>query len=143
MPGWDWSIGDYTLVPNPFWGGAAFPLLVFAILFAFPTLERRLTRSGAAHNLLDRPRDAPWRTPIVLALTTWVGLVFVFGAADRLYADFGISYTALLWTFRGLIWVLPAAVLLLTRRICLGLQDQERIERDRELAEHEGTLEPG
>ena len=26
MPGFDLVIGDYTLVPNPFWGGAAFPL---------------------------------------------------------------------------------------------------------------------
>src|SRR4051794_6027659 len=67
VPGWDWTIGDYTLVPNPFWGGAAFPLVVFAILFLWPSLERRLTGDRGAHNLLDRPRDAPWRTSLVLA----------------------------------------------------------------------------
>ena len=26
VPGFDFTIGDYTVVPNPFWGGAAFPL---------------------------------------------------------------------------------------------------------------------
>ena len=31
MPGWDSTIGDYTLVPNPFWGGVAFPLVVFGL----------------------------------------------------------------------------------------------------------------
>jgi ubiquinol-cytochrome c reductase cytochrome b subunit len=140
VPGWDWVIGNYTLVPNPFWGGAAFPLVVFAILFLWPSLERRLTGDRAAHNVLDRPRDVPWRTSLVLAVFTWVALVFLFGAADRLYATFGISYTALLWAFRVLVWVLPVAVLVLTRRICLGLQERERIERDRELAKREAKV---
>jgi ubiquinol-cytochrome c reductase cytochrome b subunit len=142
MPSWDWTIGHYTLVPNPFWGGAAFPLVVFAILFAWPTLERRVTGDRGAHNLLDRPRDVPWRTAIGAALFTWVALVFVFGAADRLYATFGISYSAQLWVFRVLVWVLPVVVLLVTRRICLGLQERDRIEEDRERAEREGRLEP-
>jgi ubiquinol-cytochrome c reductase cytochrome b subunit len=141
VPGWDWVVGDYTLVPNPFWGGAAFPLVVFAILFLWPSLERLLTGDRTAHNVLDRPRDVPWRTSLVLAGFTWVALVFLFGAADRLYATFGISYTALLWIFRVIVWVLPVAVLLLTRRICLGLQEKERIEHERRLAERAGKLE--
>ena len=29
VPGFDLTIGHYTLVPNPFWGGALFPLVVF------------------------------------------------------------------------------------------------------------------
>ena len=32
MPGFDVAIGHYTLVPNPFWGGALFPLVVFGVL---------------------------------------------------------------------------------------------------------------
>ena len=56
------SIGHYTLVPNPFWGGAAFPLVVFGFLYLWPWLERRFSGDDAFHNLLDRPRDAPVRT---------------------------------------------------------------------------------
>src|SRR5206468_4678137 len=41
MPSWDWTVGDYTLVPNPFWGGALFPLVVFAFLYLLPFLEPR------------------------------------------------------------------------------------------------------
>src|SRR5207253_1955615 len=89
--------GHYTVVPNPFWGGAAFPLVVFAILFAWPALERRVTGDRGVHNLLDRPRDVPWRTAIGAALFAWVALVFLFGAADRVYASFGVSYTVLVW----------------------------------------------
>jgi ubiquinol-cytochrome c reductase cytochrome b subunit len=135
VPGWDFTIGDYTLVPNPFWGGAAFPLLVFVILFAWPSLEKRFTGDRRAHNLLDRPRDAPWRTAIGAALFSWVALVFLFGAADRVYASFGLSYVALVWVFRVLVWVLPVAVLVVTRRVCLELQEVDRIERERKLAE--------
>jgi ubiquinol-cytochrome c reductase cytochrome b subunit len=141
VPGWDFTIGDYTVVPNPFWGGAAFPLVVFAILFAWPSLERRVTGDRATHNLLDRPRDAPWRTAIGAALVAWVALVFLFGAADRVYASFGLSYVALVWVFRVLVWVGPIVVLFVTRRVCLGLQELERIEQEREAAEREGKLE--
>ena len=34
MPGFDLTIGGYTLVPNPFWGGALFPLVVFGFLYS-------------------------------------------------------------------------------------------------------------
>jgi ubiquinol-cytochrome c reductase cytochrome b subunit len=141
IPGFDVVIDGYTLVPNPFWGGAAFPLVLFAILLAWPSLERRLTGDDRVHNLLDRPRDAPWRTAIGAALFTWVALVFLFGAADRVYFLFGISYSAQVWVFRVLVWLLPAIVLLLTHRVCLELQGAERIEQERERAKREGELE--
>jgi len=134
VPGWDFAIGDYTVVPNAFWGGAAFPLVVFAILFAWPSLERRVTGDRAVHNLLDRPRDAPWRTAIGAALFSWVALVFLFGAADRVYATFGVSYVVLVWVFRVLVWVVPAVVLVVTRRTCLALQELERLEHAKQAA---------
>jgi ubiquinol-cytochrome c reductase cytochrome b subunit len=129
VPGWDFTIGRYTVVPNPFWGGAAFPLVVFAILFAWPALERRVTGDRGVHNLLDRPRDVPWRTAIGAALFAWVALVFLFGAADRVYASFGVSYTVLVWVFRVLVWVVPVAVLVVARRVCLALQAIEQHDR--------------
>jgi ubiquinol-cytochrome c reductase cytochrome b subunit len=46
VPSFDLSIGHYTLVPNPFWGGAAFPLLVFGFLYLWPWLERRDRQLG-------------------------------------------------------------------------------------------------
>jgi ubiquinol-cytochrome c reductase cytochrome b subunit len=129
------TIGDYTLVPNPFWGGAAFPLVVFLILFLWPTLERRVTGDRAFHNLLDRPRDRPWRTAVGAALFTWVALVFLFGAADRFYVFFNLSYTGQLWVYRVLVWALPAAVLVLTHRVCVELRRGEEVALRREAAE--------
>ena len=136
-PGFDVTIGDYTLVPNPFWGGALFPLIVFLFLVSWPFLERRVTGDRAFHNLLDRPRDAPWRTAIGAAFVTWVFLVFLAGAADRATVFFGLSYTAQIWAFRVLIWVIPILVLFATKRACEELLRIERADTVRHAAEAE------
>ncbi len=140
MPGFDVTIGDYTLVPNPFWGGALFPLVVVGVLAAFPWVERRLTRSRRPHNLLDRPRDAPGRTAFGLAFLTWVTVVFVAGSADRATVFFGLDYENQIRVYRVLVWVLPVVVFFVARRICRGLQEAERVEETRGEAEAEGRL---
>jgi ubiquinol-cytochrome c reductase cytochrome b subunit len=137
VPGWDFTIGSYTVVPNPFWGGAAFPLVVFGILYLWPWAERRVTGDRAWHNLLERPRDNPWRTGIGVAVVVWVLLVFVAGAVDRSYVFFGITYTSQIWAFRVAVWVVPLVALFVTKRVCEELLAGEQAERVREAAERE------
>jgi ubiquinol-cytochrome c reductase cytochrome b subunit len=137
MPSFDVVIGHVTLVPNPFWGGALFPLIVLAILAVFPWVERRLTGDRRVHNLADRPRDAPNRTAFGVAFLTWVFLIFVFGAADRLFVLFGLNYDLQLYVFRIGIWVIPLFLFFLTRRLCRDLQAAERVERRQEEGEEE------
>jgi ubiquinol-cytochrome c reductase cytochrome b subunit len=137
IPGFDVTIGNYTLVPNPFWGGAAFPTFVFLILFLWPWLERRVTGDYAFHNLLDRPRDAPWRTAIGVAFFTWIFIVFVAGSADRLFVLFGLSYQGQITAFRIVVWVLPVIALVVTKRVCEELLRGEVVEVRRKLVEAE------
>ena len=137
MPGFDVTIGHYTLIPNPFWGGALFPLVVLAILAAFPWIERRLTGDRGFHNLVQRPRQAPNRTAFGLALLAWVFIVFAFGAADRILVLWGISYNAQLLAFRIGVWVVPATLFFITRRICRELQAADRVEEVQHQAEEE------
>jgi ubiquinol-cytochrome c reductase cytochrome b subunit len=141
VPDFDVTIGHYTLVPNPFWGGALFPLLVFLFLYLTPWLERRLTGEYGFRNLLDRPRDAPWRTALGAALFTWVFLIFLAGASDRVFVSFGVSYQAQIWVYRVLVFVLPMVALFVTRRLCLALQESDRLGRIREEAEAEARGE--
>jgi ubiquinol-cytochrome c reductase cytochrome b subunit len=137
MPNWDFVIGNYTLVPNPFWGGVAFPLVVFGFLLLWPSLERRFSGDDAYHNLLDRPRDAAVRTAIGLAVLTSVLLVFLAGASDRVDVLFGISYSAQIWVYRVLVFVAPIVVGLVAHRVCVELQKGERVVRERKRAEAE------
>jgi ubiquinol-cytochrome c reductase cytochrome b subunit len=125
MPGFDVTVGDHTLFPNPFFGGVLFPGVVFTVLYLWPPLERRLTGDHRRHDLLDRPRDAPLRTAFGAAFFTWIAVIFVAGAADRLLVDVGFPYQSQVWWFRALAVLLPVAVFLLVRRICLELKASE------------------
>ncbi|HSB39550.1 MAG TPA: cytochrome bc complex cytochrome b subunit [Gaiellaceae bacterium] len=138
MPGFDVTIGGYTLVPNPFWGGALFPLVVLVFLYLWPWLERKLGWEGDGyHNLLQRPRDAPGRTAVGWAMLTWVTLVFVAGGADRVDVMFDVPYTEQIWIFRVLVFVGPALAAIVAYRSCIELGRAERSDRERRQAEHE------
>jgi ubiquinol-cytochrome c reductase cytochrome b subunit len=137
MPGFDVTIGRYTLVPNPFWGGALFPLIVLLVLAVFPWAERRLTGDHRVHNVLDRPRDAPGRTAFGAAFFTWVALVFWAGAADRIYLFLNWSYTTQIWVYRVLVVAAPIVVFVVVRRMCRELQHADRVEEVQRAAEDE------
>jgi quinol---cytochrome-c reductase cytochrome b subunit len=140
VPGFDVVIGNYTLVPNPFWGGAGFPLIVMGFLYLWPWLERKVTGDRAFHNLLDRPRDAPWRTAVGVAMVTWVLIVFVAGSSDRADTLFGIPYTGQIWFYRVLVFVGPPLAGTITYRACRELKAGELVEDDRSLAQRETRL---
>ena len=137
MPGFDVTVGDRTLVPNPFWGGALFPLIVLAVLLLVPWAERKITGDRGYHNLLDRPRDAPGRTAFGAAFFTWVFLIFFAGAADRIYLFLNWSYNTQIWIYRGLVWVAPLVVFFLVRSACRQLQSFDRLGESQAAAEEE------
>jgi len=127
VPGFDVTVGSYTLVPNPFWGGALFPLVTVLVLALWPWAERKLSGDDAFHNLLERPRDNPRRTACGVAFVSWVFLVFMSGSADRVTVWLGVSYTAQIWAYRVLVWVVPVALYFVTLRICRELLAWERV----------------
>ena len=137
MPSFDVTVGHFTLVPNPFWGGVLFPLFVLSVLATFPWLERRFTRDHTVHNLADRPRDAPTRTAFGVAFLSWVFLIFAFGAADRIFVLFGLGYNTQLYIFRIGIWVVPLILFFITRKLCRQLRSAELLEVERQVAEKE------
>ncbi|HEX4761001.1 MAG TPA: cytochrome b N-terminal domain-containing protein, partial [Thermoleophilaceae bacterium] len=125
MPPFEPRIGGFTIVPNPFWGGALFPLVVFGVMYSWPWFERRVTKDYRQHDLLDRPRDNPWRTAVGAAFFTWVFEVFFAGVSDRIFYRLGIDYEAQVWFWRFALWILPILVYLLVKRICEELRATE------------------
>ena len=126
MPSFDVHLLGYTLVPNPFFGGVLFPTVVFGLLFAWPTLERLVTRDRGPHHIAQRPRDAPTRTAFGAALFSWVAMIFLAGAADRFFVSFGIPYQGQVWFFRIGAVLVPIVAFVLTRRIARELRDSGR-----------------
>jgi ubiquinol-cytochrome c reductase cytochrome b subunit len=137
LPGFDVVVGNYTVIPNPFWGGVLFPGVVFGVLYLWPSLEKRLTGDRAFHNLLERPRDNPMRTALGAAFFTWVTLFFITGSADRVTVYFGLSYIGQIWFYRVAIWVLPVIAFFIAKRVCEELRAADRAEKVREAAEAE------
>jgi ubiquinol-cytochrome c reductase cytochrome b subunit len=134
VPGFDVVIGGATVIPNPFWGGALFPLIVLGVLVSWPWAEKRLTKDRASHNLLDRPRDAPGRTGFGVGFLTWVVLVFFAGSSDRLFVFLGLSYVAQVWFWRFAVWIIPVIVGVVVARWCRALVAAERVEAVQEEA---------
>jgi quinol---cytochrome-c reductase cytochrome b subunit len=124
-PGWEPHIGHYTLIPNAFWGGVLFPLVVFAFLFAWPSIERRITRDYDYHHLLNRPRDVPWRTAVGVGFFTWVGMIFFAGSSDRVFVQMNISYTSQIHVYQVLVFVLPFLAAWVAKRVCEELLRSE------------------
>ena len=139
MPGFDVTIGHYTLIPNPFWGGVLFPLVVFGVLVAIPWVERRLTHDHG----VPQPRSSGRATPrsgrrSAWRFFTWVLLIFIFGAADRVYVLFGLSYGASSTIFRvAHLGRCRFVLFIIVRRGCRGLQAADRIDAGRRRAEEE------
>jgi ubiquinol-cytochrome c reductase cytochrome b subunit len=122
MPPLEIRAGGTTLVPNPFFGGALFPMGLFAFLYAWPWLERRITGDRRLHNLLDRPRDNPLRTAVGAAVLTFTLIVFFAGSSDRVFLQLGIPYEGQVIALRVASLVLPVIVFFAVKRTCEDLR---------------------
>jgi len=123
-PGWDVT-----------WRGATLPLGVllpqalvgsFLLIVAiYPFLERRLTGDRSAHNILDRPRDAPRRTGVGVAGLVFFGTLWTAAGSDVIATHFHISFESEVEVLRCTLIVGPILAYWLTRQICLGLQARD------------------
>lgn len=113
------------LIPEPFVPAVVVPGLFFTVMFLWPFIERKLTGDREAHNLLDRPRDAPWRTGVGAGVVTFVGILTLAGSNDLLGAFFGVPVETVTRVFRVMVLVMPFVVGYLTYRFCRSLKARE------------------
>ncbi|WP_232828096.1 cytochrome bc1 complex cytochrome b subunit [Kribbella monticola] len=105
---------------------------LFLVLVAvYPFIEGWITGDQGDQNLLDRPRHNPTRTGIGVAGIVFYGVLWAAAGADTMAVLFHLSVNSLIHLFQVLLIVGPPAALVVTRRICVGLQ-----RRDLEIAVH-------
>jgi ubiquinol-cytochrome c reductase cytochrome b subunit len=120
FPGWDLELFGHT-ISEVFWPGVVMPTVFFGLMFGWPFIERRLTGDRDAHNLLDRPRDAPLRTGVGAGVLTFAAILTLTGSNDVLGPFFGVAAEDLTRLFRVLVVVLPPVAGYATYRLCVSL----------------------
>ncbi|MGH3789478.1 MAG: cytochrome bc1 complex cytochrome b subunit [Pseudonocardiaceae bacterium] len=124
-PAWEIYLGNY-LIPASFWPTVVIPGIMFGLAFAYPAIERKLTKDNAFHNLLQRPRDVPVRTGLGMMAISFMFVLLLSGGNDVIAYTFDISLNATTWAGRIGLLLLPPISYYVTYRICLGLQRADR-----------------
>jgi ubiquinol-cytochrome c reductase cytochrome b subunit len=109
FPAADIRIGDF-LLPGIFWPAVVVPAVLFAVIYTWPRLDRRVTGDSAFHNLLNTFCAHPGRTAIGLGTLSALTVLLLAGGDDVLAVVLGTSERTLVWTFRITVLVAPFVV---------------------------------
>ncbi|WP_300389427.1 ubiquinol-cytochrome c reductase cytochrome b subunit [uncultured Nocardioides sp.] len=129
MPGWEFHFFGYSFALNVFLPIIVLPGLMFTILLLLPFLESWITGDKREHHLLERPRNAPTRTALMVSLMTFYGLMWAAGGNDLIAIKLNLSINQITYFMRVAVFVGPAIAFWITRRWCISLQrhDQEKL----------------
>jgi quinol---cytochrome-c reductase cytochrome b subunit len=108
-------------VPEIIVPAVIFPGLTFAVLFAWPAIDKRLTGDRTEHHLLYRPRDRPLATALGVAVLAFYVILFVAGSQDLIAQALNVSIVPVTWTLRIALLVVPLATGALSYKICRDL----------------------
>ena len=106
FPPWEIRVWHHT-IPNAFFPGVLLPGVTFALLYAWPFLEARMTSDRAEHHLLDPPRARPVRTAMGVATLSFYGVLLLAGGQDIFAQKLHVSIIPVTNTFRALLLVVP------------------------------------
>uniref|UniRef100_UPI003D8D0C5E cytochrome bc1 complex cytochrome b subunit n=1 Tax=Gordonia sp. B7-2 TaxID=3420932 RepID=UPI003D8D0C5E len=124
MPAWELYLGNYT-IPAIFWVVVIITIM-FAGMFTYPWIEKRLTGDDAHHNLLQRPRDVPVRTGIGAMAVSFYIVLTLSCMNDIIALKFHISLNATTWMGRIGLIVVPPLAYFIAYRWALALQRSDR-----------------
>jgi len=111
------------VVPSSFFPAMGIPGALFGLLYAWPLLERVVTRDEATHHLLDHPVDKPHRTAFGVALIAFAVTLGAAGSNDIQAAFFHIDLVWLIYAYRIGVFALPVFAYVATYRIAAELRD--------------------
>jgi ubiquinol-cytochrome c reductase cytochrome b subunit len=125
MPAWEINALGHTLSLS-----VLIPaLLPFGLILTgaafWPWFERWATGDKSLHNVLDRPRNAPARTGIGMAVVVFYGVLWAEGANDVIADRLQIPLYTVTWIARVAVIIGPIMTYFITKRICIGLQKKD------------------
>ncbi len=129
MPGWESYFMGVTLSWNVFLPIIVLPGVMFTILLLLPFIEAWITGDKRNHHLLQRPRNAPTRTALMVSLMTFIGILWMAGGNDIIAIVMDLSINQITYFNRVMVFIGPVIAFVITRRWCISLQraDNEKI----------------
>jgi ubiquinol-cytochrome c reductase cytochrome b subunit len=121
MPSWEFVGFGHTIPFVVFLPTIVFPGVTFALFYAWPFIEAKLTGDRNLHNLLVRPRDRPLITAFGAAMLAFYFTLFAASSTDVLANFFQISLNSVLWFFRIAVLAVPLVVFFVAWRMCIDL----------------------
>jgi ubiquinol-cytochrome c reductase cytochrome b subunit len=136
MPGWETHLftgaGGLPAVTIP-WNVLLpiiiLPVVMLQVLIALPFIESWITGDKREHHLLQRPRNAPFRTATMVSLMTFIGLMWMAGGNDIIAILFDLSINQITYFNRVAVFVGPAIAFFVAYRWCISLQrhDEQKL----------------
>ncbi|WP_116210225.1 cytochrome b [Streptomyces olivoreticuli] len=127
MPPWETVLWGHTWMWNVLIPAVVLPGVLFTALYLYPFLEKWVTADGVEHHLSDRPRNRPTRTALGVAGIVFYAVLLAAGGNDVVAYSFRVSIDTLTWIFRAGVVLGPVVAFLVTKRMCLALQDHDRL----------------
>ena len=121
FPGWEIRVFGHE-IPELFFPASWCRGSCSRVMFLWPWIERDITRDRTEHNLLQYPRELPWRTAFGAATLTFFAVLTIAGGNDVMASFFGVSVEAMTGVLRVLVFVVPVVVLFVTYYVCRGLR---------------------
>ncbi|RLV49135.1 ubiquinol-cytochrome c reductase cytochrome b subunit [Nocardioides mangrovicus] len=122
MPGWESNFWGVTIGWNVLVPIIIMPGVMFTILLMLPFIESWITGDKRDHHLLQRPRNAPTRTALMVALMTFYGISWMAGGNDIIAIVFHLSINSITYFNRVAVFLGPIIAFIITRRWCISLQ---------------------
>ena len=122
IPGWESDIFGYLVSWNIMIPILIAPPLMLMVLMVLPFVEAWITGDKREHHLLQRPRNAPTRTAVMVSLMTFYAIAWMAGGNDIIAIKLHLSINQITYAFRVLIFLAPLIAFIITKRWCISLQ---------------------
>ncbi len=106
------------LVPEVFFPGVLLPLLLFALLYVYPFIDRWVTGDHEQHHVLLLPYQQPLRTALGCAALAFMSVIFVAGSDDVIAVVTGRSVVAIRTALRVAVFIAPVVAALVAWVTC-------------------------
>jgi ubiquinol-cytochrome c reductase cytochrome b subunit len=121
FPHWEFRSFGFE-IPNPVFPGLLMPTILMGILFAWPWIDAKIYNDHRAHNLLDRPRDKPFRTGAGVAGILFFTILTLGTGADILANNLHWPWERIVEILQWGLIVGPIAGFTIAFRTCKALQ---------------------